>query len=48
MKKRNKIILTSFISGLALSLLASLHLYTYSNRKLREIQNNDCWNKEGY
>jgi len=48
MKKRNKYILGGFISGLTLSLLASLHLYTYSNRMINRIKDNNCWNDEGY
>jgi len=48
MEKRNKFVFGGFIFGFILSLLASLHLYTYSNKRIREIRNNDCWNEDGY
>ncbi len=45
MKKINRFILGGFISGLVLSLLTSIHLYTYSDRKISEIADNDCWDE---
>lgn len=48
MKKRNKYILGGIISTFVLLLLTILHLYTYSNKKINEIKNDDCWNENGY
>jgi len=48
MKKKNKFLLKGFIVGLAASILASLHLYIYSDNKISSIKDNDCWNDDGY